>query len=122
MASGSIKGITIEILGKTDGLVKSLGAVNKSLAETQKSLNTVNKALKLDPKNVETLKTKQELLGNAIKQTEEKLKLEKQAAEEAAKALEEGTITKAQYDTMNAEIAKTTSELKDPEEPSRDNR
>ena len=113
MASGSIKGITIEILGKTDGLVKSLGAVNKSLAETQKSLNTVNKALKLDPKNVETLKTKQELLSNAIKQTEEKLKLERKAAEEAAKALEEGTITKSQYDTMNAEIAKTTSELKD---------
>lgn len=113
MASGSIKGITIEILGKTDGLVKSLGNVNKSLAETQKSLNTVNKALKLDPKNVETLKTKQELLSNAIKQTEEKLKLERKAAEEAAKALEEGTITKSQYDTMNAEIAKTTSELKD---------
>lgn len=113
MASGSIKGITIEILGKTDGLVKSLGSVNKSLAETQKSLNTVNKALKLDPKNVETLKTKQELLSNAIKQTEEKLKLERKAAEEAAKALEEGTITKSQYDTMNAEIAKTTSELKD---------
>lgn len=113
MASGSIKGITIEILGKTDGLVKSLGAVNKSLAETQKSLNVVNKALKLDPKNVETLKTKQELLSNAIKQTEEKLKLERKAAEEAAKALEEGTITKSQYDTMNAEIAKTTSELKD---------
>lgn len=113
MASGSIKGITIEILGKTDGLVKSLGNVNKSLAETQKSLKTVNQALKLDPKNVETLKTKQELLSNAIKQTEEKLKLEKQAAAEAAKALEEGTITKSQYDTMNAEIAKTTSELKD---------
>lgn len=113
MASGSIKGITIEILGKTDGLVKSLGNVNKSLAETQKSLKTVNQALKLDPKNVETLKTKQELLSNAIKQTEEKLKLERKAAEEAAKALEEGTITKSQYDTMNAEIAKTTSELKD---------
>ena len=113
MASGSIKGITIEILGKTDGLVKSLGSVNKSLAETQKSLNTVNKALKLDPKNVETLKTKQELLSNAIKQTEEKLNLEKKAAEEAAKALEAGTITKSQYDTMNAEIAKTTAELKD---------
>lgn len=113
MASGSIKGITIEILGKTDGLVKSLGSVNKSLAETQKSLNTVNKALKLDPKNVETLKTKQELLSNAIKQTEEKLNLEKKAAEEAAKALEAGTISKSQYDTMNAEIAKTTAELKD---------
>lgn len=112
MASGSIKGITIEILGKTDGLVKSLGNVNKSLSETQKSLGAVNKALKLDPKNVETLKTKQELLSNAIKQTEDKLKLEKQAAEEAAKALEAGTITKSQYDTMNAEIATTTAELK----------
>ena len=112
MASGSIKGITIEILGKTDGLVKSLGSVNKSLAETQKSLKTVNQALKLDPKNVETLKTKQELLSNAIKQTEEKLKLERKAAEEAAKALEEGTISKSQYDTLNAEIAKTEGELK----------
>lgn len=112
MASGSIKGITIEILGKTDGLVKSLGNVNKSLSETQKSLSTVNKALKLDPKNVDTLKTKQELLSSAIKQTEEKLKLEKQAAEEAAKALEEGTITKNQYDTLQAEISKTSSELK----------
>lgn len=113
MASGTIKGITIEILGKTDGLVKSLGAVNKSLAETQKNLKTVNQALKLDPKNVDTLKQKQALLNDAIKQTEEKLKLEKQAAQEAAKALEEGTITKSQYDTMNAEIAKTTAELKD---------
>ena len=113
MASGTIKGITIEILGKTDGLVKSLGAVNKSLAETQKNLKTVNQALKLDPKNVDALKQKQSLLSDAIKQTEEKLKLEKQAAQEAAKALEEGTITKSQYDTMNAEIAKTTAELKD---------
>ena len=73
--AGSIKGITIEILGKTDGLVKSLGNVNKSLAETQKSLKTVNQALKLDPKNVDALKTKQEILSTAIQQTGEKLKL-----------------------------------------------
>ena len=113
MGSGTVKGITIEILGKTDGLVKSLGSVNKELSETQKSLKLVDQALKLDPKNVDTLKTKQELLSNAIKQTEDKLKLERQAAEEAAKALEEGTITKNQYDTLQAEISKTTSELKD---------
>ena len=120
MASGTIKGITIEILGKTDGLVKSLGSVNKELAATQKNLNTVSKALKLDPKNVDTLKQKQSLLNDAIKQTEEKLKLEKQAAQEAAKALEEGTITKSQYDTINAEIAKTTSELKDLKQQAKD--
>ena len=113
MASGTVKGITIEILGKTDGLVKSLGQVNKELSTTQKNLKTVEQALKLDPKNVDTLKQKQSLLNDAIKQTQEKLKLEKQAADEAAKALEAGTITKAQYDTMNAEVSKTTAELRD---------
>lgn len=118
--AGSIKGITIEILGKTDGLVKSLGNVNKSLAETQKSLKTVNQALKLDPKNVDALKTKQEILSTAIQQTGEKLKLEKKAAEEAAKALEEGTITKNQYDTLQAEVSKTTAELRNLESQATD--
>ncbi len=116
MASGTVKGITIEIMGKTDGLVKSLGAVNKELNQTQKNLKTVEQALKLDPKNVDTLKQKQALLNDAIKQTQEKLKLEKQAADEAAKALEAGTITKSQYDTMTAEISKTTAELKNLED------
>ena len=111
MAAGTIKGITIEIEGKTSGLVKSLGNVNQSLNQTQKSLKTVNDALKMDPKNVETLRTKQNLLNQAIKETEEKLKLEKQAAADAAKALEEGTITKNQYDTLQAEVAKTSGEL-----------
>lgn len=111
MAVGSIRGITIEIEGKTSGLVKSLGNVNKSLAETQKALKTVDQALKLDPKNIDALKTKQNLLKDAIADTEEKLKLEKQAAADAAKALEEGTITKSQYDTLQAEVAKTSGEL-----------
>ena len=111
MASGTVRGITIEIEGKTSGLVKSLKSVNSSLKSTQQSLKIVNQALKLDPKNVNTLKTKQELLNTAIEQTEEKLKLEQQAAEDAAKALEEGTITKDQYNTLQAEVAKTASEL-----------
>lgn len=110
--AGTIKGITIEIEGKTSGLVKSLGNVNKSLSETQKSLKTVNEALKLDPKNLDTLKTKQNLLNQAIEETKEKLKLEQQAAKDAAKALEDGTITKNQYDTLQAEVSKTSGELK----------
>ena len=112
MASGSIRGITIEIEGKTSGLVKSLDAVNKELKNTQGNLKTVNAALKLDPSNLETLKTKQELLSNAIAQTKEKLELEKQAAQDAAKALQDGTITQGEYDTLQAEVAKTTAELK----------
>lgn len=111
MASGSIKGITIEIEGKTSGLVKSLKDVNKSLSNTQKALRTVNQALKLDPKNMQTLKTKQDLLNSAIEDTKKKLELEKQAAADAAEALEKGTITKDEYNTLQAEVAKTASEL-----------
>ena len=111
MASGTIKGITIEIEGKTSGLVKSLGDVNKELSLTQKSLKTVDQALKLDPGNVDALKKKQEILNTAIEQTKEKLELEKKAAEDAAKALEDGTITKSQYDALQAEVAKTAAEM-----------
>lgn len=111
MASGTIKGITIEIEGKTSGLVKSLGDVNKELSLTQKSLKTVDQALKLDPGNVDALKKKQDILNTAIEQTREKLELEKKAAEDAAKALEDGTITKSQYDALQAEVSKTASEL-----------
>ena len=111
MASGTIKGITIEIEGKTSGLVKSLGDVNKELSLTQKSLRTVDQALKLDPGNVETLKKKQEILNTAIEQTKEKLELEKKAAADAAKALEDGTISKSQYDALQAEVAKTAGQM-----------
>ena len=111
MASGTIKGITIEIEGKTSGLVKSLGDVNKELSLTQKSLKTVDQALKMDPGNVDALKKKQEILNTAIDQTRQKLELEKKAAEDAAKALEDGTITKSQYDALQAEVAKTAAEM-----------
>ena len=111
MASGSIKGITIEIEGKTSGLVKSLKDVNKSLANTQKALKTVNQALKLNPRDVQTLKTKQDLLNSAIEDTRKKLELEQQAAADAAEALEKGTITKDEYNTLQAEVAKTAAEL-----------
>ena len=111
MASGSIKGIVIEIEGKTSGLVKSLKDVDKSLNNTQKALKTVDKALKLDPKNVQTLKTKQDLLNSAIEDTKKKLELEQQAATDAAEALEKGTITKDEYNTLQAEVAKTAAEL-----------
>lgn len=109
--AGSIRGITIEIEGKTSGLVKSLDAVNKNLKDTQKQLKTVNDALKLDPTNVELIAAKQEILATAIDQTKEKLALEKQAAEDAAKALKEGTITQNEYNALQAAVAKTTAEL-----------
>lgn len=112
MASAkNIKGITIEIEGKTSGLVKALEEANKSLSKTKSALNEVNSALKLDPGNADLIRQKQALLADAIDETKKKLEAEKQAAKDAADALARGDISQEQYATLQAEVAKTTKEL-----------
>ncbi len=116
---GQIKGITIEIDGKTTGLTKALKAANSEIKTTKSQLNSVEKALKLDPKNVDLLKAKQNALNEVIKETKEKLDMEKQAAESAKKELELGNITQGEYDALQAEIVTTTKNLEDLEKQAR---
>lgn len=116
---GQIKGITIEIDGKTTGLTKALKAANSEIKTTKSQLNSVEKALKLDPKNVDLLCFKQNALNEVIKETKEKLDMEKQAAESAKKELELGNITQGEYDALQAEIVTTTKNLEDLEKQAR---
>lgn len=111
MANGSIKGITIEFRGDTTSLGKALSDVNKEIKATESSLKEVDKALKLDPGNVELLAQREKLLNDEIAKTEEKLQLQKRAAEEAAVALEKGTITQAEYAKLTAQLVTTESKL-----------
>ena len=112
MASAkNIKGITIEIEGKTSGLVKALEEANKELSRTKSALKDVNDALKLDPGNADLIRQKQQLLADAIDETKKKLEAEKTAAKDAADALARGDISSEQYATLTAEVAKTTKEL-----------
>lgn len=116
---GQIKGITVEIDGKTTGLTKALKAANSEIKTTKSQLNSVEKALKLDPKNVDLLKAKQNALNEVIKETKEKLDMEKQAAESAKKELDLGNITQGEYDALQAEIVTTTNELSNLEKQAR---
>lgn len=111
MASGAIKGITIEFRGDTTSLGKALNDVNKEIKTTDSALKEVNRALKLDPNNVELLAQKEALLNNQIAQTEEKLQLQKRAAEEAAVALKNGAITQEEYASLTAQLAQTEHKL-----------
>lgn len=111
--AGKIKGITIEIAGKTSDLVNNLEAADKALNKTQNALKAVDKALELDPTNTELITQKQELLANAVTETKQRLDALKQAAELAAKGLEDGTTTREQYATLTAEITKTEKSLQD---------
>lgn len=111
MASRNIKGITVEIGGDTTGLDKALAGVNKTINETQSQLKDVEGLLKFDPSNTELLTQKQELLTKEIKATTEKLDTLKSASEQANKQLEEGTITKDEYNALQREIASTEQQL-----------
>lgn len=86
MAGSRIAGITIELNGDTTKLQESLRGVDKSLKTTQNELKDVDKLLKLDPKNVDLLKQRHELLGKAVNDTEEKLRQEKLALEQLKNA------------------------------------
>ncbi len=116
MANNRIKGITIEIGGDTTGLDKALKGTNAEIKNTQSQLADVERLLKLDPSNTELLKQKQQLLGESIKGTKEKLDALKEAEKQAQQQFEKGDISKQQYDGLKREIIDTEQQLKKLEE------
>lgn len=122
MASGRIKGITIEIDGNTTGLQKALAGVDKSLKATDASLKDVNKLLKLDPTNVELLTQKQSYLKSAIGDVQEKLRIEKEALEQLKNAdpseenAEKQRILEREIIDTNNALKKYQNELDDTED------
>lgn len=78
-----IKGITIEINGDATKLDKALNTADKSIKDTQSSLKDLDKYLKLDPKNVELLTQKQQLLQKSTDQLSDKYNTLQQALEGA---------------------------------------
>lgn len=111
-----IKGITVEIGGDTTKLTDALKSVNGQIKNTQSQLKDVEKLLKLDPGNTELLAQKHRLLGDAVKETKEKLETLKTAAEQANRALANGDITQDQYDALQREIMETEQALERLEE------
>ncbi len=108
-----IQGITVEIGGDTTKLTNALKGVNGEIRNTQTQLKDVEKLLKLDPSNTELLSQKQRLLTQEVQATKEKLEALKTASEQANTALENGTITREQYDALQREIIETEQALED---------
>ena len=106
-----IKGITVEIGGDATGLDKALKNVNSSITKTQSALNDVNRLLKLDPSNTVLVAQKQELLAQAISQTEEKLSALESAQDQVAAAFARGDIGTDKYQAFQREIEETRGKL-----------
>ncbi|PWM24917.1 MAG: phage tail tape measure protein [Limosilactobacillus fermentum] len=102
----------VEIGGDTTKLQTALKGVNTEIRNTQSQLKDVEKLLKLDPGNTELMAQKHRLLGDAVRETKEKLETLKTAAEQANTALANGEISQSQYDALQREIIETENSLR----------
>jgi len=116
MAKNNLKGINIEIGGSIGPLDKALTEVSVKASRLQSELKEVERLLKLDPTNTDLIAQKQKLLGDTIKDTEEKLKSLKDAEKQVQKQFEEGKVSEEQYRALQREIIKTEQDLKKAEE------
>ena len=110
--ANNIRGITIEIDGKTEKLQKALSSVNKAVKTTKDELKEVEKGLKLDPKNTELLAQKQQLLTKAVGETKDRLDVLKTAEAQVEQQFKNGEASAEQYRAIKREVAATEEELK----------
>lgn len=112
MAVGKkVKGITIEFGGDTTKLGKALKQVETETKGLDKSLRSVNTALRFNPKNTELIAQKQQLLGQKVQQTKDKLVALKNAQ---ARLDDDPAVDKTsqEYMELRREIITTESKLK----------
>ena len=110
--NSNIKGITIEIEGKSTGLEKVLKTVTDNAVKTSSELKQVDKALKFNPGNVDLVSQKQKLLSDHVQNTSEKLKVLEDAQADVNKQFENGDIAEEQYRGFQRELIETESQLK----------
>lgn len=110
MASGKIKGITIEFDGNTTKLGKALKDIDSKTRSLDKELNQVNKALKFNPTNVDLWRQKQQLLNEKVSETKKRL----EALKAAQSQMDVAGVDKssAEYRELQREIITTESKLK----------
>ena len=106
-----IKGITIELEGKTTGLEKAISDVTSKSMDLQGELRDVERLLKFDPGNVEALAQKQEILTKQLENTTEKLNRLKAAQAEVEKQFNSGEIGEKQYRAFRREIEYTEKSI-----------
>ncbi len=109
----NIKGITIQLDGDATGLNRAIQEAEKTTDNLGAQLRDVNRLLKMDPKNVELLRQREELLAQSVTETEKKLEALNQASEKAAESVTKYDAWKEKFDPIQAEIDETRTKLND---------
>lgn len=120
MAAKTIKGITVEINGKTTGLANALKDVTKTSTALASNLKEVNKALKLDPGNTELLNEKQKILSDSVAAARKELETLEGVQKQVSDQYANGDIDRGAWLEYQNKLQKAKQHLEDLEKAQKD--
>lgn len=120
MAAKTLKGITVEINGKTTGLANALKDVTKTSTALSSNLKEINKALKLDPGNTELLNEKQKILSESVAAARKELETLEGVQKQVSDQYANGDIDRGAWLEYQNELQKAKQHLEDLEKAQKD--
>ena len=120
MAAKTLKGITVEINGKTTGLANALKDVTKTSTALSSNLKEINKALKLDPGNTELLNEKQRILSESVAAARKELETLEGVQKQVSDQYANGDIDRGAWLEYQNKLQKAKQRLEDLEKAQKD--
>lgn len=120
MAAKTLKGITVEINGKTTGLANALKDVTKTSTALSSNLKEINKALKLDPGNTELLNEKQKILSESVTAARKELETLEGVQKQVSDQYANGDIDRGAWLEYQNKLQKAKQHLEDLEKAQKD--
>lgn len=120
MAAKTLKGITVEINGKTTGLANALKDVTKTSTALSSNLKEINKALKLDPGNTELLNEKQRILSESVAAARKELETLEGVQKQVSDQYANGDIDRGAWLEYQNKLQKAKQHLEDLEKVQKD--
>lgn len=120
MAAKTLKGITVEINGKTTGLANALKDVTKTSTALSSNLKEINKALKLDPGNTELLNEKQKILSESVAAARKELEALEGVQKQVSDQYANGDIDRGAWLEYQNKLQKAKQHLEDLEKAQKD--
>lgn len=120
MAAKTLKGITVEINGKTTGLANALKDVTKTSTALSSNLKEIDKALKLDPGNTELLNEKQKILSESVAAARKELETLEGVQKQVSDQYANGDIDRGAWLEYQNKLQKAKQHLEDLEKAQKD--
>ncbi len=101
---------------ESEKVQQALADITQESTNLQVELKEVDRLLQLDPGNTELIAQQQQLLGNEVENTKEKLNLLEEAQRQVQAQFESGEVGEEQYRSIQREIVETENRLRQYEE------